>query len=161
MLTMTNIFKQFFDHMLTSANPKQEIGEHTLQLATAALLFEMTRIDYDIKNTERQAVSSAIRATFQLSLEETDELVRLAEIEAEQTTSYYELTSLINKQFTPAQKIQVIEHMWQVAFADGELDKYEDHLIRKIADLLYVPHSDFIAAKHRVQDSNEAAPPSS
>lgn len=156
---MANIIKQFFDQWLTPASPQQEVGEHTLQLATAALLIEISRVDYEVKDAERQAVTAAIRSAFQLSSEETDELIRLAEEEARQATSYYGFTSLINKNFTPGQKVQVIEHMWQVAFADGELDKYEDHLIRKVADLLYVPHSAFIAAKHRVQENNETVPP--
>lgn len=157
---MANSIKQFFDKWLSPvANSEQEVGEHALQLATAALMIEMMRIDYEIKDEERLSVTAIIRTTFQLSVEETDELVRLAEQEAKQATSYYEFTSLINKNFTPEQKIQVVENMWQVAFADGELDKYEDHLIRKIADLLYVPHRDFIAAKHRVQETIEATPP--
>ncbi|MGD8559291.1 MAG: TerB family tellurite resistance protein, partial [Gammaproteobacteria bacterium] len=66
-------------------------------------------------------------------------------------TCYYEFTSLINDEFTPADKAQIIELMWQVAYADDELEKYEEALVRKIADLLYVPHTQFIAAKHRVK----------
>ncbi len=156
---MANIIKQFFDQWLSTASPQPEIGEHTLQLATAALLIEVSHADYEIKDAEREAVTAAIRSAFQLNSGETDELVRMAEEEVEQATSYYGFTSLINKSFTPEQKIQVIEHMWQVAFADGELDKYEDHLIRKVADLLYVPHPAFIAAKHRAQEIDEATSP--
>jgi uncharacterized tellurite resistance protein B-like protein len=77
--------------------------------------------------------------------------VSLAEEAAHHATSDYEFTSLINKGFTPEQKVKVVEHLWEVAFADRELHKYEEHLVRRIADLLYVSHTDFIAAKHRVQ----------
>ncbi|MDX1811364.1 MAG: TerB family tellurite resistance protein, partial [Gammaproteobacteria bacterium] len=65
----------------------------------------------------------------------------------------YEFTSLINNGFSPEEKVKIIELMWQVAYSDKELEKYEEALVRKIADLLYVPHTAFIAAKHRVISS--------
>ena len=88
---------------------------------------------------------------FGLSEEETRKLVQLAELEADRATSYYEFTSLINNTFTLDKKIKVVEMMWCVAFADNEMEKYEEHFVRKIAELLYVPHQDFIAAKLRAQ----------
>ncbi|MEW6613718.1 TerB family tellurite resistance protein [Thermithiobacillus tepidarius DSM 3134] len=149
---MIDAIKQFFDKYLAgSADARTPAGEHALQLATAALLIELTRLDDTVHDEERQAVSAAVQRKFGLSAAETAELVRLAEAEARQATSYYQFTSLINKAFTLAQKIQVVEHLWEIALADAELHRYEEHMIRRIADLLYVPHPDFIAAKHRVQ----------
>jgi len=78
-------------------------------------------------------------------------LLQLAEEEIWKATGYYEFTSLINKGFTYEQKVKVIEHLWEVAFADAELDKYEEHMVRKIADLIHVEHKDFIDAKLRVK----------
>ncbi len=133
--------------------PEDETGvdkEHALRLATAALLIEMTRVDYEVKDIELAHTLSVLQQHFDITTEETSELLRLAEMEADQATTYHEFTSLINNSYSGEQKAQIIELLWEVAYADGEIEKYEDHLVRKIADLLYVKHRDFIAAKHRV-----------
>ena len=125
--------------------------EHAYQLATAALLIEMTQADRSVQPVERDAVSAAIRRAFDLSPAETDELVRLAELEAKEATSLYEFTSLINAHFKPEEKHRIVEHLWHVAFADGAIDKYEEHLVRQVAELIHVPHREFIQAKLRVK----------
>ena len=90
---------------------------------------------------------------FGLSGDETRELTELADQEATEAASLYQFTGLINEHFTPEQKVSVVEMLWQVAYADGSLDPYEEALVRKIADLIYVPHREFIQAKHRIQES--------
>lgn len=125
--------------------------EHALQLATAALLFEMTRADFSVDTQERAAVEAALKHCFSLTPEETGRLVALAEQEAQDSVSLHQFTGLINRHFSQPDKIRVIEMLWEVAYADGHLDRYEEALVRKIAELIYVPHRDFIQAKHRVQ----------
>ena len=125
-------------------------NEHQLKVATAALLLEMASADFDVHDSELAAVASSIQQHFKLTREETDALISLAAEEAEQATCYYDFTRLINNGFNAEQKVKVIELMWEVAYADDSLQKYEEALVRKVADLIYVPHSDFIAAKHRV-----------
>lgn len=149
---MIKSIKRFFDKRI-AVDADRSGTDHRLQVATAAMLIEMTRADFDVSAEEVDAVAHAVQATFELSPDETKQLIRLAEEEARQATDYYQFTSLINKRFTPEDKIRVIELMWQVAYADGRMDKYEDHLVRKIAALLHVPHKDFIAAKHRARAS--------
>ncbi len=143
--------KRFFDTNITAAtqagNPLDQ--ERGYQLATAALLIEMTRADHDVKSVERSAVTLAVQRAFGLDAEQTDELVALGEQEADAATSLYEFTRLINRHFDPKQKEHIVELLWHVALADGEIDKYEDHLVRKVADLIYVPHLSFIRAKHK------------
>ncbi len=149
---MLDAIRDFFERRIRPGHEAEEANaRHRLQVATAALLIEMMRMDYEIKEEERDTVIRAVRDKFGLTREETDSLLKLAEEEARRATDYYQFTALINREFTSAQKERVIELMWQVAYADGEIDKYEDHLVRKIADLLYVPHSAFIAAKHRAR----------
>lgn len=147
---MITAIKRFFDANLTPAtqasNPEEQ--ERAYQLATAALLIEMTRADYDVKVVERDAVIHAVQRAFELDSEQTKELVALAEQEADEATSLYEFTRLINHHFDPKQKEHIVELLWHVALADGELDKYEEHLVRKIADLIHVPHLSYIRAKH-------------
>lgn len=146
---MLRTIRRFFDSRINPGRGAEaDIGQR-LQVATAALLIEMMRMDSHIKKVEQQAVVRAIRAKFGLTPEETAALMHLAQEEARCATDYYQFTSLINRGFTPEQKERIVEHMWQVAYADGRIDKYEEHLVRKIADLLYVPHRAYIAAKLR------------
>ncbi len=126
--------------------------QHSIELATVALLIEVVRIDRDTQPAERDAVLRAVHEKFGLSGAEADELLRLAEEEVRQSTDYYQFTSLINAQFTQQQKQRVIELMWRVAYADDVLSAHELHLMRKIAGLLHVPDGDYIAAKLRAKE---------
>ena len=135
-----------------SSDSSDTVSEHSLQLSTAALLIEMMRADTEISSDERRTIMDAIRSKFNLSDDETNTLLQLAEEELKKSTGYYEFTSLINKGFTYEQKVKVVEHLWEVAFVDKELDKHEEHMVRKIADLIFVKHRDFIDAKLRVRD---------
>ena len=147
---MFDTIKRFFDANLTAATEASSPArqEHAYQLATAALLIEMTRADHDVKGIERDAVAHAVERAFELDSSETEELLALAEKEADQATSLYEFTRLINHHFDPGQKEHFVELLWHVALADGEIDKYEEHLVRKVADLIHVPHRSYIRAKH-------------
>jgi len=148
---MLKAIKQFFENHIGPIEEQNQDSEHRLRVATAALLIEIARADFHIEDQELEHIAAALKTKFQLSAEEVRELIALATQEAKQAISYYEFTSLINQGFSFEQKLKVIELMWQVAYADDYLQKYEEALIRKIADLLYIPHSDFIAAKHKVK----------
>jgi len=156
---MLQNLKQFFDrHMLPSGREHGKSADHALQVVTAALLFEVMRMDGELKEVERHAMTAAIHARFELTAEETAVLTRLAEAEAEQATDYYQFTSLINKHYTAAQKEQVIEHLWQVASADHEIDRFERTLVHKVADLLHVPRPAQFAARERALRSARGNP---
>ncbi|MCG6969537.1 MAG: TerB family tellurite resistance protein [Gammaproteobacteria bacterium] len=148
---MLKAIKQFFEDHIGQIEEQTEDYEHRLQVATAALLVEIARADFHIEDQELEKIAAALQEKFDLSTQEVSELMQLATREAKQAISYYDFTSLINKGFSFEQKVKVIELMWQVAYADDHLQKYEEAMIRKISDLLYVPHSDFIAAKHKVK----------
>jgi len=149
---MVSAIKQFFEKYINpSPDIPDRVSEHSLQLATAALLIEVMRADAKISEDERKTVTKILRSKFKLIDEETNALLQLAEEEIWKSTGYYEFTFLINKGFTYEQKLKVIEHMWEVAFTDTELDKYEEHMIRKIANLIHVTHRDFIETKLRAR----------
>lgn len=151
---MLQAIRDFFETHIKGSDDNQAIdAEHAERVASAALLIEMTRMDGEITDVERQRVLDAVQAKFGLPADETAELLRLAEQEAQQATDYFQFTTLIKDRLTPAQKERLIEHLWEVAYADGDLHPYEEHLIRKLADLLYVPHKSFIAAKLRARPS--------
>jgi uncharacterized tellurite resistance protein B-like protein len=121
--------------------------EHALQLATATLLMEVARADLDISDEERRAIRRAIEAHYELSPETTRQIIRDAEHEAEHSTSLYPFTRLINRECSYQEKLHIIRMSWQIICADGYTDKHEEHLVRRIADLLHVPHREFIRAK--------------
>jgi uncharacterized tellurite resistance protein B-like protein len=147
---MLKNLKQFFDRTMLPADREQGPGSsHALQVATAALLFEVMRMDGELKDTERHAVTAAIETHFGLSKEETATLLRLAEAEAGEATDYYQFTALMNRHYTAEQKEQVVEHLWQVAAADHDIDRFERTLIHKVADLLHVPRAAQVAARDR------------
>jgi len=124
-----------------------EADDARLRLATAALLIEVSRADHRIDDSERSAINHALKKTFGLSADETSELVELAEREVKESVSSYEFTRLINKGFSYERKRHVVELLWQVVFADSEMERHEEHLVRRIADLIHVSHKDFIEAK--------------
>ncbi|MDH5648290.1 MAG: TerB family tellurite resistance protein [Gammaproteobacteria bacterium] len=128
-------------------------SQHQLQLATAVLLIEVARSDHDIDPRERTRIVDTIQKRFNLTPHETRKLVELATTESAELTSYYEFSSLVNKRFAYDEKINLLELMWLVALTDGHLDKYEEHLIRKIANLIYIKREDIVLAKHRAMAS--------
>ncbi|MFK5914448.1 MAG: TerB family tellurite resistance protein [Woeseiaceae bacterium] len=148
---MLNKIKQFFEQNI-SLETEVDI-EHRLKLATAALMIEIMKQDGETKNEEVDAVKQALQTKFELTKIEIDELFTLASEEAKQSVDLYQFTSLIREHFSTEKKIKTIEYLWTVAYADNHLDSHEEHLIRRIADLLYVTHQDFIKAKLKVQEN--------
>ena len=141
---MLKAIRDFFDTALASGD---RADRHTIEVATAALLVEITRMDGEITADERAAVLAAVRGKFGLTGDEAQTLVDLAEAEARQANDYYQFTSIITRRFSREQRIRVVELLWEVAFADATANPFEEHLIRKLADLIYVDHADFIHAK--------------
>lgn len=145
--------KEFFSQVIEPGTRNEADGGKALQVATAALLLEMMRMDDRIVEAERAAIAETLRKEFGLDAQQVETLVALAQEEAQQASDYYQFTSLINKACDAGQKIRIVENMWRVAMADGHLDAHELHLMRKIADLLYVGHADYVAAKARARES--------
>ena len=149
---MVSAIKQFFDtYVKNTSDTSGEIPDHSLQIATAALLIEMMRADSEINEDEKVIITGSMRSKFGLTDEEIDSLLKIAHDKVWEATGYHEFTSLMNKGFSYKQKIIVIEHLWEVAYADNILDKHEEYMVRKIAGLIYVSHKDFIDAKLRVK----------
>jgi len=150
-LNTINQIKLFFEQHLALLSP-EDTSEEKLQLATAALFLEMMTIDDKIDPKEQVLVFSLIQQHFSLTAEQANALIELAEQQRKQAVDYFQFTSLINKEYSLEQKVRLIESLWKIAFVDGVLDVNEEYLVRKIADLLYVPHTAFIKAKNQVAD---------
>lgn len=150
---MLSAIRSFFEARL--AAPEDEERTESVQrtrLACAALLMEVINSDHELDERERERFLDVLRDSFDLAGEDLRTLAELAEQEARDATSLYEFTRLINDAYDYGRKTELVENMWRLAFSDERLHRYEDHLIRKVADLLHVPHSDFIRAKLKARD---------
>jgi len=157
---MLQTLKDLFDALVPHAGgPDDAAAQHNLQLATAVLLVEVMRADREIDPEERGTILAAIRARFALSAEQGAALLELAGQTSRQATDYFAFTTRINESYPMEQKIAIVELMWRVAYADGRLSAHENHLMRKIGDLLYIPHGAYVAAKLRARASHGDEPP--
>jgi len=146
---MLNQIKLFFtQHIALSAS--ENTLEEKLQLATVVLFLEMMYMDDKVDPKEQDVILSLVHQNFSLTAEQATSLIELAEQQRKQATDYFQFTSLINKEYSLEQKVRLIESLWKIAFIDGVLDMNEEYLVRKIADLLHVPHTAFIMAKNRL-----------
>lgn len=125
--------------------------ENTLQLATAVLLIEVMRSDADSTDEEQAAVLKILKERFHLTDTEVAQLSDLGHRKAKAANDLHQFTSLINRELELPEKIRIIEHLWQVAYADRQISAHENHLMRRIVDLLHIPHGDNIAAKMRAR----------
>ena len=122
------------------------------QLATAALLIEVMVIDGDLDDQEMQSIAGTLSNMLHLSKEQIDQLIELSREEVADATSLYQFTKEINEHFDIDKKLSLMTAMWRVAFADGHLDKHEENIIRRVADLLHIRHSEYIRCKANARD---------
>lgn len=129
--------------------------ELQLDLATAVLYCEVIRADHDLDEQEQALMQSMLSSQFQLSAQQAHDLVKSSGDEAKHAADLVSFTRLINDRCNGEQKSLILENLWRLAYADNHLDPHEEHIIRRIADLLYLPHSQFIQAKLKAQQANE------
>ena len=141
------------------AKETEQALEHRLQLVAAVLLIETARADFTENSDEQRVLEELLCNTLALDKAEIQPLVELATEHLDSSTSLYEFTRLINDHYQAKQKRQLVYNMWLVAFADGSIDKYEDHLIRGVSELIYVSHQDFIGAKLSAQKTQAGNSP--
>ena len=130
--------------------------EHELRLAAAALMFEVVRADGVVKPEEHTVLRTALRSVFDLTQEEVEKLVRLAERESREAISIFEFTRLVDEGLSQEEKKRVVELLWLVCFSDADKHAEEEYLVRKIAGLLHVTHPEFIDAKIRARESTNS-----
>jgi uncharacterized tellurite resistance protein B-like protein len=146
--TLNRFFEQAF---AGNANVPTADREHALRVATALLLIEVARADYKDDLTEDAVIFALIKDFFALTADETTMLIDEARQQADHSVSLQQFTRRLTEQLSGEEKRQVVEMLWKVALADSHLDKHEDHLVRKVAELLYVPHSELIQIRNRVR----------
>lgn len=153
---MLATIREFFEHKI-AARPEetQALAEQRARLAAAALLVEVARSDQSFSEPERRTVLDSVQRRFNLGQTEARQVLDLAEAQSREAHDLFQFTSKINATFSPEFKVQLIEELWRAAYCDGVLSQYEEHMIRRVTDLLHVPHSGFIAAKLRVLAARE------
>ncbi len=150
---MIESIKSFFENKLTKKEEEEAptSAMSRVDLTCAALLVEVMNSDHELDEREHQEFMAVLQQSYNIAESDLEELTQLAKDEAFEATSLYEFTKLINDSYDYEQKVGLIENMWRIAFSDKRLDKYEDHLIRKVSELIYVSHSDFIKTKLKVR----------
>ncbi len=145
---MLKSIKNYFEELLQNNSDEQSTAERTVELATAVLMIEISLADDNLDESERILIREQLTNKFHLSDQEVADLIQIAEKEVDHAVSLHEFTRLLTDMLSMPERIDVLRNLWRVAFADAILDKYEEYAIRKVADLLYVSHADFIKAKH-------------
>ena len=156
--SLLGAIQDFFDEQLPpraegASAKRPRVTDRQLQLATAVLLLEVARCDFDLRADELNAVSTGVRDILGLTEDEAVAVVRFAEEEVRQSKRIHEFTNLVDRHYTPEQKKTVVQYLWQVAFADAQLLPSEEYLVRKISELLHVAKADFLDAKITARDA--------
>ncbi len=149
---MIDLVKRFFSQVpRDGATAKEESGSHDIRIATCALFLEMSHIDGEFNESERDYVVSILRRDFGLSDEHAAALLEAAHGELKESIDLWQFTNLINQNYSVEEKLQIIETIWRIGYTDGKLDKHEDYLVHKLAKLLRLNHKQLIDAKLRAK----------
>ena len=147
---MLKAIKELVEKTFAEREQEEEDASHALRLATAALLVEMARADFEERLLEHDTMRSLLRDHFSLGEEESTALLEKAGKQADSAVSLHEFTQVLHRHLSDTEKLQVIEMLWRVALADANLDRHEDHLVRKVGDLLYISRSEMMRLKHQI-----------
>ncbi len=144
------MIKRIKDLLSNFSNQEEEIKDEkisSLDKACSALLIEVAYADKIFDESEINSLKESLKETYNIDEEIINQLISDAKKTVDESTSLYEYTRVVNDEFDYSDKLELLSRIWKLAFADGNLDKYEDHLIRKISDLIHISHSDFIKSK--------------
>ena len=149
---MIDLAKKFFGKSTKSAPAGREEAVHDLRIATCALLLEMSQIDGEFSESEREDIISIIKRDYGSDDEHVTAIIEAADKELKESLDLWQFTNLINQNYTHEEKIKIIETVWHIAYTDGRLDKHEDFLVHKLANLLRLTHRQLIDAKVKVRE---------
>lgn len=142
---MSDFFKFF-----KSGSPEVKVDDdiNSVEMAAAVLLIEMARADFEQDDLENEMIIELLKEYFLLDHEDVHDLFLEAEKIADNSVSLHEFTRTLHETLNHEAKNEIIEMLWRLALVDDSLDRYEDYLVRKIADLLYVSNSSVLRIKH-------------
>jgi len=137
------------DFLTGRSTPAAGARHDELEVAVAALLIESARMDDRFDETERATIERLLAERFDLDAKAVGELIAAAETAVQRATQFFPFTQQIVKGISPEDRAQILEMMWEVAYADGVLDPHEDALLRRIAGLIHVPDRERGLARQR------------
>jgi uncharacterized tellurite resistance protein B-like protein len=149
---MLKALNDLFDRAFAVKGQEPENREHALRIATALLLIEVARSDFEDDLAEGAAIVAELKEFFALEEEDAKLLVDEARTQADRAVSLQSFTRRLVEELTDAEKHRVVEMLWRVALADRRLDKHEDYVVRQVAELLYVPQRDLIRIRNRIYE---------
>jgi uncharacterized tellurite resistance protein B-like protein len=152
---MLDFIKRFFGKTeLDGSGSASSATEHDVRVATCALLVEMARIDEKFSKDELEKILGILEEKYGLSPEHANALMREADKELAESVDLWQFASLINANYSPEEKIEIIEILWQIVFVDGKMNEYEHYLMNKLSNLLRLSHQQLIDAKLKVMHSH-------
>jgi len=140
-----------FLHLLRSPSENDAVTPQEVNLAAAVLILDIAKSDFEWKKEEKQLFIELLQSEFALNRDQALELKKLAEVHHDQTASIHEFIQQINRAYQQEDKVRLVYAMWRIAYADSVLHHYEEHTIRRVSDMLHVPHREFIRLKHLAQ----------
>jgi len=149
---MIALVKNFFGKRTKNTSNVSEESPHDIRIATCALLIEMSQIDGEFSESERESILSTITKDYHVENKHAAAILDAADEELKGKLDLWQFTNLINRNYTHEEKIKIIEMIWYIAYTDGRLDKHEDSLVHKLADLLHLTHRQLIDTKMRVRE---------
>ena len=136
--------------------PEQKESERfdRIQIATCVILLEVAKFDFDFSSIEKETTKAILKHEFNIPEDAIEDLMKISEEEREDSVDLWAFTNVINQTFSREEKIRIIEAAWKIIYADDKLDKYEDHYVHVLADLLRLRHDELIDAKLEVLHGN-------
>ena len=145
---------KLFKNLFKTKESEEESKDSSIQKSICSLMIEVAYADNQLDESELNAMANSL-SKLDIEKEEIQEIVDATLAKSKESISFYEHTRILNDQLDYDQKKEVLNSVWAIAFADGEMDKHEEHLIRRIADLLYLNHKDFIRDRLNQKETNE------
>lgn len=139
------------------AGPPEEDQPDKAQIATCALLLEMAHADGRLEPEEERLLRAHLTRHFQLEGDALERLVQSARQARRESVDQFLFAREINAACAPQEKLQIMETLWRIAYADGALDKFEDALARELATLLHIEPRQAIALKLKVLEETRGA----
>jgi len=151
---MLDNIKRFFTKAAANTSKyTNRSTEHDARVAACALFLEMAHIDEKFTAEEMETVLAIVKEKYGLAPEHADAVVAEADRELSESVDLWQFATLINENYSTAEKIEIIEILWRMVFVDGKMDRYEHYLMNKLKNLLRLSHAQLIAAKLKVLNS--------
>jgi uncharacterized tellurite resistance protein B-like protein len=146
------MISKLLERLLGQNDDPSGVDEHLIALSAATLLLEVAWADHDIADGELDSIRTALTGQFGLSADEADEVISESRDRHEESVGMHPFTRTLVEAFDEQQRFDLLTHLWRLAYSDMTIDRFEEHTIRRIAELLYVSHARFIEAKQLARD---------